>query len=215
MLQLRKHLYLLVHSEPRGYWLHHGIQKAHAQNLEMILRKEKEKKRKLLEENLCFHGNLPPLTGCTDWESVEQVCEHLSGQGALPPAHEGTQGLLEDGGDPSHIHCTHEPQLHTHGNTQGRVCVNSVKTLKRRQQRLCLGCVTERDTLDSPHWLLLLRHQSPSPFWGQQGAPLAALSPRTEPHCNETPSSASYRQKNVGRQGRRKVVFASLSGRFN
>ncbi len=51
---------------------------------------------------------------CTHGESVEQVCEHLSGQRALPPAHEGAQGLSEDGADPIHIHVAREPQLHTH-----------------------------------------------------------------------------------------------------
>lgn len=51
---------------------------------------------------------------CTHRESVEQVCEHLCGQRALPLAQEGAQSLSEDSGDPIHIHVSHEPQLHAH-----------------------------------------------------------------------------------------------------
>lgn len=77
----------------------------------MILR---GKKGKAVRGETLFPRQPSPPTGCTDWESVEQVCEHLSGQGALPPAHEGTHGLLEDGGDPIHVCRSHEPQLRTH-----------------------------------------------------------------------------------------------------
>lgn len=52
--------------------------------------------------------------GVTHRESVEQVCEHLSGQRALSPAHEGAQGLPEDSGDAIHVHVTHDARLHTH-----------------------------------------------------------------------------------------------------
>lgn len=53
------------------------------------------------------------MCGCTHWESVEQVCEHLSGQRALSLAHEGAQSLSEDGRDPIHIHAADVLQLHT------------------------------------------------------------------------------------------------------
>lgn len=50
---------------------------------------------------------------CTHRESGEQVYEHLSSQGAFPPAQEGSQSLSEDFGDAIHIHIPREPQLHT------------------------------------------------------------------------------------------------------
>lgn len=61
---------------------------------------------------LRFHADLQSPAGFyAHWESVEQVCEHLRGQGAFPPAHEGVQGLSEDAGDSIHIQAAREPQL--------------------------------------------------------------------------------------------------------
>lgn len=150
-----------------------------------------------------------PPTSCTDWESVEQVCEHLSGQGALPPAHERTQSLLEDGGDPSHVYCTHEPQLHTHG----RVCVNGMKSLKHSQHRFCLGCVTERDVLDLTSLAAAAATSVPFSFLRSAGgAPRSTLTTyRAALQLDIVVVSITQakKKKNVGKQERRKVVFAS------
>ena len=58
--------------------------------------------------------------GQTHGESGEQVGEHLRGQRALPPAHEGVQSVSEDAGYPIHIHIPHELQLHKKTKTSDR-----------------------------------------------------------------------------------------------
>lgn len=106
-LRHKSRLYLLMDSDPRFDVLHGCIQEIHTQNLEI------SQKAALLRW-LPSHADLKsPSQFCTYWEPVEQVCEHLSGQGAFPLAHEGVQSLSEDGGDPVHIQAARKPQLRT------------------------------------------------------------------------------------------------------
>ena len=55
-------------------------------------------------------GDLVGGTG-THWESVAEVDEHLSGQRAVSPGHEGAQGLSEEGRHTLHLHAPQELQL--------------------------------------------------------------------------------------------------------
>lgn len=55
----------------------------------------------------------------THRKSVEQVCKHLRGQRALPPAQERDQSFSEDTGDPLHVHLAHERQLNREGHLSG------------------------------------------------------------------------------------------------
>lgn len=94
-------------SDPRLDVLHGCIQEIHTQNLEIS-------QKAALMNWLPSHADLKSLSQfCTHWKPVEQVREHLSGQGAFPLAHEGVQSLSEDGSDPLHIQAARKSQLRT------------------------------------------------------------------------------------------------------
>lgn len=84
---------------------------------------------------------------------------------------------------PMNPNCTHT-DTHKHNTCHERPNQRS----SHPHQELSIKC------LNVLHWLLLLR-QPLSPFWCQQGALLAALSPRTEQHCHEMSASATRTQK--------------------
>lgn len=96
-------------SDPRSDVLHGRVQQVHTQSLETS--------RQAALATAPRWDHPPPTRLCAHRESTEQVGEHLSGQGALPLAHEGVQSPREDGGDPVHVQAAREPQLWTR--TQG------------------------------------------------------------------------------------------------